>query len=308
MPGALARRALGSTFFFLGRFGEAREQLDHCVAFDEAAAVPGNRRAQILLYADSPGVVGRLHLSCIQWLLGFPDRALGTLEAGLALSEGLAHAHHLALALSFAAIVHQWRREFEAARRQAEAAITVAREHGLAGRLAIGTICRGAALARLGQHEEGIAELQAGFAKWHGTGARLYDPMWLGFTAEAHAAAGQFDAAFAALDRATETAAATAQFFYQAELYRLRGVFHLATGKGTAAQHWLNEAINLARCQRAKSFELWAATNLARLWRDQGRFAQARDVLQPIYGWFTEGFDTADLKDARGLLDTLSKN
>jgi predicted ATPase len=302
---ALAHRALGSTLFFLGRLGEAREQLDQAIAIDEAAAASGNRRAYISLYSDSPGVIGRLHLSCIQWLLGFPDRALATLEAGLKLSEGLATPSFLALALVFAAIVHQWRREFEAARRQAEAAITVAREHGLPARLAIGTICRGAALAGLGQHEEGIAELHAGFSGWNATGARLYDPMWLGFTAEAHAAVGQLDAAFAALDRATETAATTAQFFYQPELHRLRGAFHVQSGDAAQAQHWLSEAITLARSQAARLLELRAATSLARLWHDQGKCDEAFDLLARVCGGVTEGFNTPDLRDARTLLNEL---
>jgi predicted ATPase len=303
---ALARRALGSTLFFLGRFSEARGQLDQAIAFDEAAAASENRRAHVVLYADSPGVIGRLHLSCIEWLIGFPDRALETLNAGLALGEVLAHAQFLSLALSFASIVHQWRGEFEVARRRAEKAIAAARQHGLAARLAVGTICRGAALAHLGQYQEGIAELHAGFACWHGTGARLYDTMWLGFTAEAHAAVGQFDAAFAALDRATEMAAATAEFFYQAELHRLRGALHQKKGDSTEAQHWLNEAINFAHGQASRSLELRAAMSMARLWSDQGKQQQARDLLAPVYGWFTEGFDTLDLKQAKTLLDELA--
>jgi class 3 adenylate cyclase/predicted ATPase len=307
MRRALASRALGSTLFFLGRFGEARGHLDQAIAFDEAAAVSRNRHANILLYADSPGVIGRLHLSCIEWLLGFPDRALATLNAGLNLAQSLGHAQFLALALSFAAIVHQWRGEFEVARRRAETAIAVAREHRLAARLAIGTICRGAAIARLGQHEEGMAQLHAGFADWHGTGARLYDTMWLGFTAEAHAAADQFDAAFAALDCATETAATTAESVYQAELRRLRGMFHAARGESIAAQHWLTQAIKLARRQVARSLELRAATCLAGLWRDQGRYDEARGLLAPVYAGFTEGFDTADLQEAKALLNELAE-
>jgi class 3 adenylate cyclase/predicted ATPase len=301
---ALAHRSLGSTRFFLGRFSEAREQLDQAISFDEAAA-SGNRRAYISLYADSPGVIGRLHLSCIQWLLGFPERAVATLEAGLALSEALATPSFHALALTFSAIVRQWRQEFQAARRQAEAAITVAREHGLSARLAIGTICRGVALAHLGQHEEGIAEVHAGFACWHGTGARLYDPMWHCFTAEAHAAAGQFDAAFDALDRASETAAATAQLFYQAELHRLKGAYYAARGERIEAEVWLKDGIKFARSQAAKSLELRAATGLARLWRAQGKCTEAHDLLAPVYGWFTEGFNTRDLQEAKALLDKL---
>jgi predicted ATPase len=129
--------------------------------------------------------------------------------------------------------------------------------------------------------------------------------MWHGFTAEAHAATGEFDAAFAALDRATETAAATAQFFYQVELHRLRGAYYAARGERIEAEVWLKDAIKLARSQAAKSLELRAATSLARLWRTQGKCTEAHDLLAPVYCWFTEGFDTLDLKGAKALLDEL---
>jgi predicted ATPase len=133
----------------------------------------------------------------------------------------------------------------------------------------------------------------------------LFDTQWLGFIAEAHVAAGQLQDALAALDRAGETAAATGERHYQAELYRLRGVVLAQTGKDAEAAACLQQAIETAQGQEAKSLELRAATSLARLWRDQGKRAQARDLLAPIYGWFTEGFDTADLKDAKALLDEL---
>ena len=166
-------------------------------------------------------------------------------------------------------------------------------------------MCRGFALVGLGQQAEGIAQLRTGLAAWNGTGARLLDTQWLGFIAEAHLQAGQFDDALTALDRAAETAAATGECHYQAELYRLRGVVLAETGDDAEAASWFQRAIDTARSQQAKSLELRAATSLARLWREQGKRAEARDLLAPVYGWFTEGFDTADLKDAKALLDEL---
>jgi class 3 adenylate cyclase/predicted ATPase len=303
---ALAARALGSTLFFFGRFNDAREQLDQGITFDEAAAAMGDRRTHILLYADVPGVVCRLHLSCTRWQHGFPDRALPMVDAALALSQSLSHSPSVAFSLNFAAIIHCWRREFDAARQQAEAAIAVARKYSFPQWLAMGTMCRGFALANLGQPQEGLMELHTGLAGWHGTGARLYDTMWLGFTAEAHTAAGQLDAAFTALDRATEIAATNAETFYQAELHRLRSVAHLGSGEPEEAKRWLSEAIALARSQGARSLELRAATSLARLWYTQGRRDEAHDLLAPIYGWFTEGFETLDLKEAAMLLGDLA--
>jgi len=289
----------------LGGAGEAEDGAGGAVALDDAAVLPEDRRARILLYVELPGVVGRIYLAWDRWLVGYPDRALATIDPALALSRTLSHAHGLAFSLIATAVVHIWRREFEAARRRAEAAIAVAREHSLAHFVAMAVLCRGVALARLGRPEEGIADLHAGLAEHHETSARLVDTMWLGFIAEANALSGRMDDAFAALDRAGERAAASAESFYLSELHRLRGAFHLQRSEAAEGQRWLNEAMHLARSQGAKSLELRAATSLARLWRDRGRRAAARDLLAPVYGWFTEGFDTPDLQDAKALLDDL---
>jgi predicted ATPase len=247
--------------------------------------------------------VCRLHSAWTSWFLGFPDRALESVEAGLALGRRLGHVHSLAFALIWAALIHNLRREFADAAQRAEAAIQVASEHRLPQWLALASICRAFALVGLGQWTEGIAQLQTGLADWNGTGARVLDTQWLGFRAEACAQAGRFDDALAALDRATATAAATGECYYQAELQRLRGALLVETGDAAEGASWLQQAIDAARGQQAKSLELRAATSLARLWRDQGRRAQAHDLLAPVYGWFTEGFDTPDLKEAKGLLD-----
>jgi predicted ATPase len=167
-------------------------------------------------------------------------------------------------------------------------------------------MCRGFALVGLGQRVEGMAELRTGLAGWNAAGCRVWDTQWLGFIAEAHVQAGQFGDALTALDRAAETATATGECHYQAELYRLRGVAQAQTGEEAEAALWLQRAIDTAGSQQAKSLELRAATSLAGLWRNQDKQADARDLLAPVYDWFTEGFDTADLKDAKALLDELA--
>ena len=263
-------------------------------------------RAHLLLYTEHPGVVCRLYSAWVLWFLGLPDRASERLDSGFALGQRLTHANSLAFAQNFAAVLHSFRREFDAALSQAEATVDLASEHPLPQWLAEAIICRGFALVGLGQQTEGLAQLRTGLAAWNGTGCRLFDTQWLGFIAEAHVAAGQLQDALAALDRAGETAAATGERHYQAELYRLRGVVLAKTGKNAEAAAWLQQAIDTAQGQEAKSLELRAATSLARLWRDQGERARARDLLTPVYGWFTEGFDTQDLKDAKELLDTLT--
>jgi tetratricopeptide (TPR) repeat protein len=300
---ALARRALGSTLFFLGRFSDATRELNEGIAIDDAIEAQDDHRADLLLHTERGGVVCRLYSAWALWFLGFPDRALERVEAGLALSQRLAHPHSLAFALTWAGLLHNFRREFAAAQGRAEAAIGIAREYGLAEWHAEATLCRGFASIGLGQEAEGIAQLYAGLAGLDETGAHLLDTQWFGFITEACAQAGQFEEALTALDRA---AAMTAVCHYQAELYRLRGTVLVETGKDAEAAAWLHRAIDTARSQQAKSLELRAAMSLARLWRDQDKRAQARDLLAPVYGWFTEGFDTADLRDAKALLDALA--
>jgi predicted ATPase len=302
---ALARRALGATLFFLGRFADAATAVNEGIAFDDAVAA-WEDPAHLLLYTERAGVACRLYSAWALWYLGFPDGALQKVEAGLALAQRLAHASGLAFALIWAADVHIVRREFDVAHGRAEAAVEIARKHRMSAWFGHATVCRGVALVGLGQQAEGIAQIQTGLAAWHETGARALDTQWLGFLAEAHLQAGKFDDALSTLDRATETAAATGECHYQAELHRLRGVVLAETGESAEAASWFQRAIDTARGQEAKSLELRAATSLARLWRDQGKRAQARDLLAPVYGWFTEGLDTADLRDAKALLDELA--
>jgi predicted ATPase len=302
---ALARRARGSTLFYLGRFADAMIALDEGVAIDDGVAA-WEDRAHLLLYPERAGVACRLFSAWALWFLGFPDRAMESLGAALALSQRLAHVQSLTFAQNYAALLHNWRREFTAARLQAEAVIAASSKHRLPQELAMGIICRDIALVGLGQQAEGIAQLHASLAAWNATGARLHCTAWLGCLAEAHFRAGQLDNALSALDRAAETAAATGESHYQAELYRLRGAVLVEIGDAAEGTSWLQRAIETARSQQAKSLELRAATSLARLWVEHGRRTQAHDLLAPVYGWFTEGFGTQDLKDARELLDELA--
>jgi predicted ATPase len=168
--------------------------------------------------------------------------------------------------------------------------------------LAEAKMCRGFVLVSLSQQEEEIAELRTGLTDLHQSGVHLHDTQWLGFLAEAHLRTGQLDEALDALDKASETADTTGECHYLAELYRLRGAIQAETGAVAEAAAWLQRAIYTACSQQAKSLELRAATSLGRLWAEQGERQKARNLLAPVYGWFTEGFDTADLKDAKALL------
>jgi class 3 adenylate cyclase/predicted ATPase len=303
---ALALRALGPALYYLGRFADAAAVLDEGIAIGDAVSALDGHRAELLLHTESAGVSSRLMSGRALWFLGFPDRALQRVEAGLALAQRLAHAGSVTFALTWAGLLHNFRGEFAAARTQAEGALALAGEHRMPQRLAQATMCRGSALVRLGQVAEGIAQLRRGLAAWNETGAHLLDSQWLGFIAEAQFRAGEFDDALTTLDAATQSAVAAGDCHYQAELYRLRGAVVAATGDPAEAAAWLQRSIDTARSQEAKSLELRAASSLARVWAVQGERQKAHDLLAPVYSWFTEGFDTADLEDARALLDELA--
>jgi predicted ATPase len=305
IPRALARRARGTALFYLGRFADATAALDDGIAIDDTVAA-WEDPAHLLLYTERAGVVCRLYSAWALWFLGFPDRALERVEAGLTLSQSLSHVYSLAFALNWAAVLHNLRREYAAAQGRAEAVIEITGKHRMPEWLANATLSRGCALVGLGQEEEGIVQLRAGLADWNVTGSHVQETQWLGIIAEAHLQAGQFDDALTALDRGVATAAETGECHYQAELHRLRGLLLAKRGEAAGAASWLHRAIDTARSQEAKSLELRAATSLARLWAGEGRRAEARDLLAPIYGWFTEGFDTLDLIDAKALLHELS--
>jgi tetratricopeptide (TPR) repeat protein len=276
---AYACRALGSARFFLGRLADASEQFELGIALDAAVEDLGEHRAHALGHGEHPGVFCRMFLAWALWLLGYPNRALEMAKAGLHFSQNLALPHSIALGHALAAVLHNWRREFAVARDHAETGIEDARENHLRQVLGFATMARGAALVGLGQQAEGIAEIRTGLSDWNRTGARLSESQWLGLIAEAHLQAGQLDDARPALDEAAETTAATGECYYQAELYRLRGVALAATGDDAKAASWIQRAIDTARSQEARSLELRAATSLARLWAEQRERRKAHDFL-----------------------------
>jgi len=181
----------------------------------------------------------------------------------------------------------------------------VAAEQRLSFNLEPGML-RGAALLAQGAVDEAIGRIREGVAKWTALGRTLNLPFGLASLAEGLARRGDRVAALAALREGLEIADATGERKWDAELHRLTGTMLLAENKRDEGQASLQQAIRIAQAQQAKSLELRAARDLARLWGEQGRRSEARDLLAPVYGWFTEGFDTADLKDAKALLEELT--
>jgi predicted ATPase len=302
-----AHRGLGCILFFLGELPSARAHLEQSIALYD----PQQHRSQAFLYGVDPGISGLAYITWALWSLGYPDQALERGHESLTLARELAHPYSLAHALIFAARVHQLRQEGQAVQERAEAAMTLAIDQGFPYWLAFATILRGWALAEQGQREEGIAQIRQCLTAYQATGAELVRPYWLALLAEACWKVGQAEEGLRALTEALAVAHKTGEGFYEAELYRLKGELLQNVEGGMRRAEWTTEAcfqqaLDIARRQQAKSLELRAAMSLSRLWQRQGKRAEAYTLLAPIYGWFTEGFDTADLQEAKALLDELT--
>jgi class 3 adenylate cyclase/predicted ATPase len=315
-----AHRALGNSFFWLGAFAPAYAHLEQALALYDSQ----RHRTLAVRYGTDPGVVCRSYGAWALWLLGYPAQALQRSRQGLTWAQSLAHAESLAVALTWAVHLHQARREFQAAQTYAEALWALATERGFPYWCAEGTILRGYMLATQGQAEEGIAQIRQGLSAYRATGATLGQPYFLSQLAAAYGWSGRVEAGLETLAEARGLVDTTGERFYEAEIARLTGELLLqtrrqgaASGRGTPrvarrpshvaeAERCFHQALTVARRQQAKSLELRAAMSVSRLWQQQGKRAKAYELLAPIYGWFTEGFDIADLQEAKALLDELT--
>ncbi|MGH6902987.1 MAG: hypothetical protein ACREIR_09640 [Geminicoccaceae bacterium] len=198
------------------------------------------------------------------------------------------------------------RRETKSAREFAEAALRFNAERGHPFHAATSEVLRGSVLVAEEHDESGLSQIRDGIARSSATGAGIFQPSFLALLAAGHGHLGECPAGLAALAEAESWISRSGERWPEAEIHRLKGELMLSTkGADAGAERCFRTSIEVARGQQARSSELRAATNLARLWCDQGKRAEARDLLAPVYGWFTEGFDTADLKDAEALLDEL---
>ena len=260
-----------------------------------------------------PGVACLCYTALTLWVLGYPEQALQRSHEALTLAHDLSHPFSLVYALLFTSMHHQLRQEGHIVQERVEAAIALSTEHGFPFWLAQGTLFRGWALAERGHRAKGIRQIREGLAAWQATGSEIFRSYFLAVLAEAYGTDAQIAEGLSAAAEALVFVEKTEERFYEAELYRLKGELTLkkfnvqgSQFKGEdEAEDCFQQAIAIAQKQAAKSWELRAVTSLARLWQGQGKRTEARELLAPVYNWFTEGFDTADLKDAKMLLDAL---
>jgi predicted ATPase len=278
----------------------------------ELSAAQGHLARGLTLMASQPErfhyhqVLGLGHLGQTLWYLGYPDQALTCMHALLTHGRASSHALTLTRALYYASRLHLRRREAAAAQTLAAAALALVQEHGFANYWGPVTFTRGWALVTQGQRETGQALMHQGLAAEQARGAALYKATNLALFAEVYGAGGQAEAGLRLLAEARGHVHHTGERIYAAEVSRLTGELLLrqAVPDAPQAESCFHQALTVARCQQAKSLELRAAMSLSRLWEQQGKRAAARALLAPVYGWFTEGVDTADLQEARKLLHT----
>ncbi|WP_225569998.1 AAA family ATPase [Pseudomonas sp. Y24-6] len=305
-----AHGTLGATLFFQG---DLRNALEH----HERARVlynPDRQRTHAITYGMDPGYALTFSAWSL-WYLGFPDQASMRSREALALTKKISHPISLAFTLSATAILGQFRHDVRLAEECADAAIKLSLEQGFPFYLAWGTILQGWARAEQGNIDEGIAQITQGIATYQAAGAELGCSYFLALLAAAHGHAGQPQAGLAVVTDALAMVDRTGEHFYEAELYRLKGTLSLqCPGEDSQdssvqqqAQACFEKAISVARQQGAKSLELRATVSLAQLW-EAGDKEAARQMLADIYSFFTEGFDSVDLLQAKALLDTWAPN
>ncbi len=308
---SLAHGTLGGALCHLGELPLARTHLEQAIALHDPQLRPstpiGMTDSQVLCLSFA---------SWTLWDLGYPDQALKRSHEALALAEKLSHSFSLAYALGFATWLHLFRREGATAQEQAEAVMRLSTEQGFPSWLALGALARGCALIEQGQVQEGMADLH-----------QSQTPFPLALLAGAYGKVGQVEEGLAILAKALDLENSSGEHVNEAELYRLKGeltlqkefhvqgsTFQVASPQSAfrtpqsemEAEACFLKAIDIAQKQQAKSWELRSSTSLARLWQQQGKTAEARNLLSNVYNWFTEGFDTKDLQEAKALLDELS--
>jgi predicted ATPase len=301
-----AHRALGQTLFWLGELAPASAHLEQGLSLYD----PQQHESLAFRYGTDPGVGCHGFAAVALWMLGYPAQALAKTQEALTLARELSHPFSLVYALGFAARLHQYRREGQQTQERAEATMRLATEQGFPEWVAVGAILRGWALAEQGREEEAMVQMRQGLAAYRATGAELWRPYWLSILAEVYGKVGQTDEGLRVLAEGLVAAHTSGQRSYEAELYRLKGELLLARAveqPAEEAEACFQQALHVARSQEAKALELRAATGLARLWQQQGKGAEARELLAPIYGWFTEGFDTPDLQEVKALLEELDQ-
>jgi predicted ATPase len=300
---ALGHRHMGLVLFCLGEYKRAQDHLGELISFYNPEE---HHQLLVNLRGSDAGPGAMAYDACCLWCLGYPEQALSRSREALALARDLGHPFSLADVIWYAGcLFNEMRRDAQALKDYAEESDRLAHEKVPSWRGA-GILGRGTALVMLGQVQEGLAEMQEGMAAYQSRGTTFYLPGRLLFLAEAQAKSGEPEEGLRTLAEALSVVEETGERLWEAELHRLKGELLLSLGSDAEAEASFLQAVEVACRQGTRSWELRATTSLARLWHRQGKTEEARQQLGELYAWFTEGFDSPDLEEARALLEELS--
>jgi class 3 adenylate cyclase/predicted ATPase len=303
VPLMIGHRIMGSSLLFTGNIAESRPHFDQAIALYD----PAEHRPLATRFGQDVRVFILSNRSWALWTLGYPDGALADIDEALRDAREIDQAATLMYALNHVALTHFWIGNYARAAMHIEEVIALSSEKGASFWSALGKINQGCVIALTGKASSAIRTLTSGITALRSTGSTMWMPMYLPYLARAYADVDQFDEAWRNIGEAMTVMKNTKELLWQAEVHRTAGEIALITPEPdpAKAQAHFERALAVARQQQAKSWELRGAMSMARLWRDQGKRQQAHDLLAPVYGWFTEGFDTLDLKEAKTLLEQL---
>ena len=304
VPLVIAHRIMGVTLAFTGDIAEARAHHNQALALYD----PAEHRPLAARFGTDVRVSALSFRAWTHWLLGYPEAAQADTDHAVKEAREIGQAATVMTALAITNYIHILCGNYVAANALADELVVLADEKGASLRKAEGIFQRGCVLTLIGRAADAVQMITSGVTAWRSTGAKAWTPLHMSFLAHAHAGLGQFDDAWRCIGEAMTAAETTKERRFEADVHRIAGEIALLSGEPNAAkaEAFFERALAIARKQQAKSFELRAAMSMARLWRDQGKQDKARHLLAPIYGWFTEGFDTLDLKEAKALLDELA--
>jgi predicted ATPase len=305
VPIMIGHRLVGSALLTTGDIGEGRAHLDRAIALFD----PKEHRQLAARFATDVRVMILSWRPLALWALGYPEAARADADAALGDAREIGHAVELMYALNATQPVRILLQDYAAVKVQADEGIVLADKKGAFFWKALGTMFQGCVFAGTRQAAKAVSSIVSAITSYRSTGATLFTPFVLSYLAIAHASVGQIDDARRCIGEARSAAETAGERWCEAEIHRMAGEIELLSPERDVAkaQAHFERALEIARAQQARSWELRAATSLARLWRDQGKVQQARELLAPVYEWFTEGFDTRDLKEARALLEELQR-
>ena len=305
VPLMLGHRLMGTSLMCTGALAESRAHYDQAIAIYE----PAEHRALATRFGQDMRVAALSYRSWALWLLGFPEAAGRDAEQALKEAREIGQAATLMYALFHTSFTHICCGNYAAASAEANELVPLADERGSLFWGSLGMLVQGCVLALTGRVSDAVHVITSGIIARRSTAATALEPFCLSYLAGAHAELDNFDDALCCIREAMTKVETTKESWFEAEIKRMAGeiALLLPDPDATKAEEYFEHALAVARQQQAKSWELRAAVSMARLWYDQGKRQQAHDLLAPVYGWFTEGFDTLDLKQAKALLEELAK-